>query len=177
MLTERISQLSQYFALAASCSSDWKYVGSSHVLSPAAVVTINIWTPQIEERPAAATRPLAAPHDLVLTADVEKCFVLILFDPCTTFETVALRDCVDAAVLLPLASQAGQESPTLYLILKMPSDAIQGLTFLIRLVNPRLCPNTFWDERGDRKVSDNIGTIMLADREMWIIWSLRYHNL
>lgn len=105
-------------------------------------MTINIWTPQIQECPAAPTRPLAALCDLVITADVEKCFVLILFDPCATFKTVALRDRVDAAVFLTLASQTGQESPTLHVILKMPSDAIQGLTFLIRLANPRLCPNT-----------------------------------
>lgn len=140
-------------------------------------MTINIWTPQIQRRPAAATRPLAAPHDLVLTADVEKCFVFNPFRSLYDVQNCCSACCADAAVLLPLASPAGQESPTLYLILKMPSDAIQGLTFLIRLVNPRLCPNTFWDERGDRKVSDNIGTIMLADREMWIMWSLRYHNL
>lgn len=119
-------------------------------------------------------------YDLVLAVYVEECFVLILLDPSMAFKTVALRDCVDCAVLLPFASETGRESPTLYLILKMPSDPVQGLTFLIRLVNlgcAEIQATTFWDERRDRNVSDNISNIMLASREMWIIWGLRYDNL
>lgn len=62
--------------------------------------------------------------------------MLILSDPSMAFKTVALSESVDCATLLPIASETGQESLTLYLILKMPSDPVQGLTFLIRLVKP-----------------------------------------
>lgn len=93
------------------------------------------------------------------------------------FRTVALRDC---GILLTLASETGQESPTLYLILKMPLDPVQGLTFLIRLVNPgcaQIQAATLWDERRDCTVSDDISNIMLANREMWVIRGLSNHNL
>lgn len=94
--------------------------------------------------------------------------MLILLDPSMTFKTVALLDCVDCAILLPVTSETGQQSPTLYLILKMPLDPVQGLMFLIRLVNPRRCPNTgnyILDERIACMVSDNISYIMLANRK------------
>lgn len=58
--------------------------------------------------------------------------VLILLDPCIAFKSVALQDCVDCAILIrPFAPETGQESLKLYLILKMPSDPVQGLTMLI----------------------------------------------
>lgn len=88
--------------------------------------------------------------------------------------------CEGCAILLPFASETGQESLTLYLILKMPSDPVQGLTFLILLVSPccaQIQATTFWDERKVHNVSDIISSIMQANRLMWITQGLRYHNL
>lgn len=59
------------------------------------VVTENIFNPQ---SPAANTLPLLVIYDLVLAADVEDLFflVLILLDGVIT---VALRDCVDSPAI------------------------------------------------------------------------------
>ncbi len=103
------------------------------------------------EAPAAQTLPLTVIYDLVLAADVEEFVVLILLDPSVAFKTVALCKYADFS----LASETGQESPTLYLILKMPSDPVQGFTVLIRLVDPG-CAQTqaaeFYCERRDSQV-------------------------
>lgn len=61
-----------------------------------------------------ATPSLLIIYDLVLAADVEECSVLIPLDPSMAFKTVSLCGGVDCAVLLPFASETGQESPTLY---------------------------------------------------------------
>lgn len=94
-------------------------------------------------------------------------------------KSVALLDCVDGAILLPTAPETGQVSPELYLILKMLSDPAQGPSFLIRL-QPRLCPdpvNYIFSRKISCQVSDNSNYIILAKREMWIMWGLRYHKL
>lgn len=61
----------------------------------------------------------------------------------------------------------------------MPSDPVQGLTFLIRLVNQgcaQIQATTFSDKRRDHKVCDHISYVMLVNREMWIIRGLRYQS-
>lgn len=82
-------------------------------------------------------------YNLVLAADVRDfflLFVLILLDPSTTLTNVFLQGSVHCAVLLTLASETGQESLTLYLILKIPLD-LRSYIFN-PISQPRLRSNT-----------------------------------